>query len=99
MTPELGFDVNLTFENDGELWMSYEDFLKYFAIIEVCNLAPDLITGSNNKLNNNPKTWHTSVFEGKWVNDVSAGGCRNHLGNYCIIRLHHHNNHHCTTSH
>lgn len=70
--------MDLICEKDGEFWMSYDDLIKHFHILEICHFnSESLGTGDNT----NFKTWEVSVFEGKWVRGVSAGGCRNFLGN------------------
>uniref|UniRef100_A0A673JSD3 Calpain-3 n=1 Tax=Sinocyclocheilus rhinocerous TaxID=307959 RepID=A0A673JSD3_9TELE len=57
---------------DGEFWMSFEDFKKNYTKIEICNLTPDAL--EDNKLHK----WTVSVNEGRWVRGCSAGGCRNY---------------------
>uniref|UniRef100_A0A672NCX7 Calpain-3 n=1 Tax=Sinocyclocheilus grahami TaxID=75366 RepID=A0A672NCX7_SINGR len=57
---------------DGEFWMSFEDFKKNYTKIEICNLTPDALV--DNKLHK----WTVSVNEGRWVRGCSAGGCRNY---------------------
>jgi Calpain large subunit, domain III. len=59
--------------------MSYKDFLKYFSRLEICNLSPDsLIEDAMSR--DRGKKWEMSVYEGEWVRGVTAGGCRNYLG-------------------
>ncbi|KAG8248730.1 Calpain-1 catalytic subunit [Homalodisca vitripennis] len=71
-------EIGLVFEEDGEFWMSYRDFTKYFMRLEICNLSPDSLTEDEVSANDK-KRWEMSVFEGEWVRGVTAGGCRNYL--------------------
>ncbi|XP_078033593.1 calpain A isoform X6 [Augochlora pura] len=70
-------ELGLTFDMDGEFWMSFQDFTRFFTQLEICNLNPDSLT--ENELNAGKKKWEMSVFEGEWVRGVTAGGCRNFL--------------------
>lgn len=73
-------DLGLTFDTDGEFWMSFSDFMKYFDRVELCNLSPDCL--SDEQVSRGKKKWEMSVFEGEWVPGVSAGGCRNYLQSF-----------------
>lgn len=69
-------EIGLDFSHDGEFWISYRDFMKYFSRVEICNLSPDtMVEGTPGK------KWETAMFEGEWVRGITAGGCRNFLGN------------------
>ncbi|XP_046752050.1 calpain-A isoform X5 [Diprion similis] len=70
-------ELGLTFDVDGEFWMSLQDFKHHFTRLEICNLNPDSLTDSD--LGAGKKKWEMSVFEGEWVRGVTAGGCRNFL--------------------
>lgn len=66
-------NLGLNFEDDGEFWMSFKDFLKYFDQLEICNLSPDALDDENNF------KWEVSSFSGAWIPGETAGGCRNHI--------------------
>lgn len=71
-------EVGLTFEHDGEFWMSFRDFQAHFSRLEIVNLNPDSLEEEPDS-----KTrWETSTFEGNWVRGATAGGCRNHLATF-----------------
>ncbi|CAG9837674.1 unnamed protein product [Diabrotica balteata] len=75
-------ELGLTFDKDGEFWISFKDFMKYFSRLEICNLNPDSL--SEDELHEtHKKKWEMSVFEGEWVRGVTAGGCRNFLASFC----------------
>ncbi|CAB0012121.1 unnamed protein product [Nesidiocoris tenuis] len=71
-------EIGLVFEYDGEFWMSFKDFIRYFSRLEICNLSPDSLTEAELR-SGDKKKWEMSVFEGEWVRGVTAGGCRNFL--------------------
>lgn len=73
-------EIGLTFDHDGEFWISYRDFLKYFDRMEICNLSPDSL--SEDQETGVKKKWNMNTFEGEWVAGMSAGGCRNYLDSF-----------------
>ncbi|CAG9115014.1 unnamed protein product [Plutella xylostella] len=74
-------ELGLTFDSDGEFWMSFKDFVNSFDRVEICNLQPDSLDIDECPEGCNKK-WQTSVFEGEWVRGVTAGGCRNYLESF-----------------
>lgn len=73
-------EIGLVSDVDGEFWMSYRDFLKYFDRVEICNLSPDSL--SDEQVSMGKRRWEMSVFEGEWTAGVTAGGCRNYLDTF-----------------
>nr|XP_021183445.2 calpain-A isoform X2 [Helicoverpa armigera] len=71
-------EMGLTFDDDGEFWMSFKDFVNHFSRVEICNLNPDSLDPEECP-EGCTKKWEMSVFEGEWVRGVTAGGCRNYL--------------------
>ncbi|KAI5636217.1 calpain family cysteine protease domain-containing protein [Phthorimaea operculella] len=71
-------ELGLTFDDDGEFWMSFKDFCTHFSRVEICNLNPDSLDPEECP-EGCTKKWEMSVFEGEWVRGVTAGGCRNYL--------------------
>ncbi|KAF2882526.1 hypothetical protein ILUMI_23640 [Ignelater luminosus] len=74
-------ELGLTFDNDGEFWISFKDFQTHFDRLEICNLTPDSLT-EEELSEGHKKQWEMSVFEGEWVRGVTAGGCRNFLDTF-----------------
>ena len=40
--------LELAFEDDGEFWMSVEDFSKHFTELEVCSISVDMLYEDEN---------------------------------------------------
>ena len=68
--------LGLTFECDGEFWMSYKDFTRHFTHVVICNINPESLHMDEGRR----RRWNMSVFEGSWRKGVTAGGGRNYLG-------------------
>jgi len=73
MTQNIKQSLGLVIDDDGEFWMSFDDVVKYFSIMEICNLAPDDLI-EQYELGSKTK-WDLSLFEGEWVRGATAGGC------------------------
>ncbi|PVD18725.1 hypothetical protein C0Q70_21276 [Pomacea canaliculata] len=63
--------LGLTFEDDGEFWMTFEDFCKYFHQTAICRVVNTSFFSIN-------KTWHEGLSHGAWTKPERAGGCPNH---------------------
>lgn len=66
-------ELGLVVKEDGEFWISEEDFVKYFQMIDFCHLDPGSTTGEL-KESSSAKQWEVAKFEGSWVPGTSAGG-------------------------
>ena len=65
-------ELGLTFEDDGEFYMSFRDFLLYFGELEICHLTPDSYEDNDSR-----KKFEVFHFYGEWNFGSSAGGCGN----------------------
>ncbi|KAL3874803.1 hypothetical protein ACJMK2_037772 [Sinanodonta woodiana] len=73
-------NIGLTFDDDGEFWMSFDDWRKNFQKIEICNLGPDSIDEEDAA--KGKKRWEAKDEHGEWIRRVNAGGCRNYLESF-----------------
>lgn len=62
---------------DGEFWMSFEDWVKNFERLEIVHLGPHAFSDTNSTSTGMRKNWKTLAYHGEWVNGESAGGCGN----------------------
>ncbi|OPJ72229.1 calpain-2 catalytic subunit isoform C [Patagioenas fasciata monilis] len=57
---------------DGEFWMAFNDFLRHYSRLEICNLTPDTLASDKYK------KWSLMKLDGNWRRGATAGGCRNY---------------------
>lgn len=74
--------IGLTFEHDGEFWISYSDFLHNFDNLYICDLSPDSSDNNQKVSSRTKRQWNMSVFEGEWIPKITAGGCTNHMNTF-----------------
>ncbi|XP_035536180.1 calpain-12 [Morone saxatilis] len=65
--------IELINQEDGEFWISAEDFSKLFDIVELCSVNPDTY-----EVTDSQSTWTISEHAGFWVSGSSAGGSRSY---------------------
>ncbi|XP_034096210.1 calpain-1 catalytic subunit-like [Gymnodraco acuticeps] len=59
--------------DNGEFWMTLEDFCRFYSDLDICCLCPDFLDG------NTSCHWKTSFYENRWVAGTTAGGCMNNM--------------------
>lgn len=64
--------MGVDFQPNGEYWMCFDDWMKHFSMLEVCNLTPDSLTAE--QLLGGKKEWVMSTFDGEWKEGLTAGG-------------------------
>ncbi|XP_076323559.1 calpain-5-like isoform X1 [Tachypleus tridentatus] len=73
--------IGLTFEDDGEFWMPFEDFCRHFTDMSICHMV-------NTSWFSFSKSWREASFQGQWTTGPKgtatdrAGGCLNHRNTF-----------------
>jgi Ca2+-binding EF-hand superfamily protein len=63
-----------TFKEDGEFWMSFDDFKKHFTDFEICNVSVAMLYEDDSV-----KNWNSIIKPGSWLGGKgTSGGCRNY---------------------
>ena len=62
--------IGLTFDDDGEFWMTMDDYCKYFTNMSICRVV-------NTSLFTIQKTWSETVMHDEWKAPNRNGGCIN----------------------
>ncbi|TRY92476.1 hypothetical protein DNTS_028183 [Danionella cerebrum] len=66
---------NVVLDN-GEFWMSMEDFCKNFSDLDICCTDVNVLIGSASS------SWKTEVHKGQWLIGTTAGGCSNNIESF-----------------
>ncbi|CAK6973316.1 calpain-2 catalytic subunit-like [Scomber scombrus] len=61
-------------DENGEFWMSYTDFIRYFSRLSICNLTPDTV------MSDEVLSWSYKTFKGSWEKGATAGGRKQNQG-------------------
>ncbi|XP_073527906.1 calpain-13-like isoform X3 [Phyllobates terribilis] len=59
-----------TDKNDGEFWMSCEDFMQNYVKVYICNNTPTYMDFGGPQY-----VWETTSYYNQWVRGSTAGGC------------------------
>ncbi|XP_025093606.1 calpain-2 catalytic subunit-like [Pomacea canaliculata] len=73
LSPNERNDQAFNKRDDGEFWMSVQDFVQHFDELELCHLSPDLLTDKQRGMVVKKK-WKQATFSGSWLRGVNAGG-------------------------
>ena len=66
------------FYSDGEFFIAFQDFIKYFGKIELVNLNPMRMQNNEDRM---ARTFNMILVRGKWVRGVNAGGANTNYAN------------------
>ncbi|EYC16146.1 hypothetical protein Y032_0034g2825 [Ancylostoma ceylanicum] len=81
-------EIGVKFANDGEFWMSFDDFCTNFMEMEICNLSADVMNEISEmtgvQVSEHQKhQWDEQAQDGEWSTAKgTAGGCANNPDTY-----------------
>ncbi|CAH8441341.1 unnamed protein product [Schistosoma rodhaini] len=68
-------------KEDGEFWMSFQDFEDYFSLLEICHFGYSSLDCKDEI--DKKKRCEEICFLGEWVANVNAGGSRDYPESFC----------------
>ncbi|KAJ1363329.1 Calpain-5 [Parelaphostrongylus tenuis] len=76
--------LGITVDEDGEFWMPWDSFIRYFTDISLCQMF-------NTSIFSRSKRYHEEIFYGEWTTNGAksgapndfAGGCLNFSATFC----------------
>lgn len=71
--------LGLVMSDDGEFWMSYQDFISNFSKLDICSLGPDAELEASAK---KKKRYEMTSHQGSWKKRMNAGGCLNNRSTF-----------------
>ncbi|KAL7636763.1 UNVERIFIED_CONTAM: hypothetical protein RMT77_012517 [Armadillidium vulgare] len=83
--------LGITFDDDGEFWMPFSDFISNFTAMDICDVTPDVFTSQLDCDSDDEecivkeqrhRQWKMRIMEGEWIQGKTAGGCRNFLDTF-----------------
>uniref|UniRef100_H2ZIF1 Calpain catalytic domain-containing protein n=1 Tax=Ciona savignyi TaxID=51511 RepID=H2ZIF1_CIOSA len=75
---DVKYSIGYANRDNGEWFMSFDDFTRYFTDVTFCTIGPDF-DGDGKPTGDR---WLLSTAQGKWQNGVNSGGSRNDLRKY-----------------
>lgn len=76
-------DIGITVDEDGEFWMPWNEFLRYFTDLSLCQIFETSVCTLH-------RTFYEWKYHGEWKSDGKsgspndrAGGCLNFLATFC----------------
>ncbi|XP_077992881.1 calpain-A-like [Glandiceps talaboti] len=75
--------IGYTNKDDGEFWMTYDDFCQHFNEVTVCTVGPDFDgNGIADIAEDGEQSYVLKTLRGSWVAGHTAGGSRNDLQSF-----------------
>ena len=81
ISTEMKQSLEFKIDNEGEFWISFEDFCRSFNSIQFCHMTPDAFSDEILKPGdaNSRIGWKMVAYHGEWsLSDRSAGGSGNY---------------------
>ncbi|NP_001079452.1 calpain 8 gene 3 L homeolog [Xenopus laevis] len=64
--------------DDGEVWMSFSDFINEYYRLDICNLSLDCVCSKEER------RWCLTQYSGSWKSGCTAGGCKKYPNTFWI---------------